>query len=550
MKNIIQTALIRTRLEKIDWKLLFFLLLFLNFKLIIKLAAVIIIYLLRPDFKFGFAVKKSRLPFFYISMIVIAAVNMLIMRLVGNSNYLLVMVAGTFVWLLCILAIHQVKLAVEVNDTETLHRTIVIFFVINAVVSLCIYAGIIWETGAINPYRYQGNYQKYFIGTGDYIKGITFDTSTTNAVISALGVIYFLQQKKYGPVLWSMLVLLLTGSNLTNLLLSGCLMYIFLLQSNRQQKSMIVVCMLMLVVFLVKISPQNNRYITTAYQKLFNIHKPDKIENTPAIPIVERPDSALNDEERKQKFAQLYLDSINVAMAKKNTPKPLMAGISNDDPVARPLIPGDSIHTPRFQHKNDTSNVEEKLFQFIKNNTGELVITSGRSAKTILPGKLRAMEQTVHFFRQFPQKIITGNGMGNFSSKLAFRATSMNLTGSYPARYAYINEDFKQNHLDIYLFYFTAKDDYHSVMNSPNSVYDQLLGEYGLAGILSFLLLYIFFFVRQLGIRSVATAFILFMLGAFLIEYWFEQLSVVILFELLMFLIIKETDHKKEYAAA
>ena len=29
------------------------------------------------------------------------------------------------------------------------------------------------ETGTLNPYTYQGDYQKYFINTGDYIKGIT-----------------------------------------------------------------------------------------------------------------------------------------------------------------------------------------------------------------------------------------------------------------------------------------------------------------------------------------------------------------------------------------
>eukprot|EP01039_Chlorochromonas_danica_P015397 gene15397-18091_t len=41
------------------------------------------------------------------------------------------------------------------------------------------------DAHAINPFRYQGQYQKYFLGTGDYIKGVTFDISTTNAVINA-----------------------------------------------------------------------------------------------------------------------------------------------------------------------------------------------------------------------------------------------------------------------------------------------------------------------------------------------------------------------------
>lgn len=550
MRNILKTVAIKTGLERIDWKLLVFLLLFLNFKLIIKAAAIAFIYAARPGFTFGFSVRNSRLPLFYIAVILIAVLNTLLTGLFGNAHYLPALALGIFYWCLCILALHQVKLAVEKNEPDVLYRTIIIFFIINAVVSFSVYAGIVWETGAINPYRYQGNYQKYFIGTGDYIKGLSFDTSTTNAVISAMGVIYFLSRNNYLMLLLCMLVLLLTGSNLTNLLLCCCLLYMFIMQSNTDQKSMIIVCLLMLVVFLVKVSPQNNQYITTAWQKIFHIQKHADRAGQVTIPLTARPDSVLTAAERKQKFAQLYLDSINISLAKKNTQKPLLAGIVNNDVMARPVIPGDSIHTPAFQHRNDTNKVEEKLIQFIKKNTGELQISSGTAGKTVLPGKIQALQQTFRFFRQHPLKLATGNGMGNFSSKLAFRTTAMNLTGNYPSRYAWIHEDFKQNHLDIYLYYFTSRDDYHSVMNSPNSVYDQLLGEYGLAGIFSFIVLYAGFFARQIKWRSAAVPILLFMLGAFSLEYWFEQLSVVVFFELLVFLIIKETTPYKNDVAS
>lgn len=58
-------ARIRKWLKSIDWKLLLFLLLFLNIKIIIKIAAIILIYQLRHDVKFGFRLKGSRLPLFY-----------------------------------------------------------------------------------------------------------------------------------------------------------------------------------------------------------------------------------------------------------------------------------------------------------------------------------------------------------------------------------------------------------------------------------------------------------------------------------------------------
>lgn len=548
MKNKILAFVSGTKPGRIDWKLLIFLLLFLNFKLIIKLAAIVVIYLLRADLRFGFCIKNPRLPLFYLLVIFIGLVNWFVSGLIGNFNYSLVMAMGILCWILCILAVHQVKLSVEKNDTVTIHRTLLVFFIINIIISLAVYASIVWETGAINAYRYQGNYQKYFIGTGDYIKGLTFDTSTTNAVLNAIGVIYFLYREKYGLVIISMAVLLMTGSNLTNFLLVCTLIFVFLFQPNKDQKTLVLVCFLMLITFLVKVSPQNNQYVTTAFQKVFGIQSHDKVNAKAEIPITQKPDSVLTGDEQKQKFAQLYLDSINAALAKKNR-KTLPGPLAAMGYMQRPLIPGDSIHTPAFQHRHDTNAIEKKLLQFVDTVSVAEIVTTSAITKTRLPGKLIAFQQTFRYLKEHPGKLATGTGIGNFSSKLAFRATAMNVTGSYPARFAYINNDFRVNHLDLYAYYFAGKDDYHSVVNSPNSTYDQLLGEYGLAGLLGFLWLYIGFFVKKVRRHTAAIPLILLMLGVFFIEYWYEHLSVVIVFELLLFLNIKEiTDQKIETA--
>jgi O-antigen ligase len=128
----------------------------------------------------------------------------------------------------------------------------------------------------------------------------------------------------------------------------------------------------------------------------------------------------------------------------------------------------------------------------------------------------------------------------------------MKIAGGYPAKYSYINEDFKTNHLDLYLFYFTNADDLHSIANSPNSTYDQLLSEYGIAGLFCFVVFYIGFFMRRLKKQSYGIPLLLLMAGIFFTDYWFEQLSVVVLFELLLFLNSKElaltTDHDKSNA--
>jgi hypothetical protein len=110
-----------------DWKLLLFLLLFLDVKLAVKVPAIIIIYLLQFDFKFGFSLKNSRLPLFYLLVIAIAFINLVLNLNSADPRYLLVFFNGVLFWLMCILAIHQVKLAVENNTAVTIHNTILLF---------------------------------------------------------------------------------------------------------------------------------------------------------------------------------------------------------------------------------------------------------------------------------------------------------------------------------------------------------------------------------------------------------------------------------------
>ncbi len=531
---------LQSRIYTVDWVLLAFLILFLNVKLVVKVAALTLVFILRPNFKLGFAIKNSRLPLFYLLVIGIAVFNWFISGMMGNINYDLALATGIFFWILCILAVHQIKLSVEKNDPATIHRTIVLFFILNALVSLFNYVAIVVETGAINAYRYQGDYQKYFIGTGDYIKGISFDTSTTNAMLNAFGVIYFLLKGKHIMTVLCMAVLLLTSSNITNHMLCGILILLFFFQSNRTQKSMIIICIVMFAAFLIKVSPQNNDYMADGYRKLFNIQDGTGKAAVINIPITQRPDSSLTADEKKQKIAQSYLDSLAAVSLEEKKKKSIVMPAAKE----KTEIPGDDIHTARFQYRRDTNEAKRILLQFVKTHNTEMVISAGKLDQPGLPGKLIALQQTARFFMQTPAKILTGTGIGNFSSKLAFRVTSMKITGGYPERFRYINNDFKLNHLDLYLFYFTNTDNFHSILNTPNSTYDQLISEYGLTGLLSFFGFYLFFFAKQLKRGSYAIPLVLFTLGAFFVEYWFEQLSIIIFFELLLLLNIKEKKIK------
>lgn len=296
----------------------------------------------------------------------------------------------------------------------------------------------------------------------------------------------------------------------------------------------------MLVVFLVKISPQNGSYVVEYSKKFFNT------ETTPAVTINDKtllqvkPDSLLTEDEKKKKIALLYLDSIYIS-------KQVKSGAAEDKlpletPYQKPAIPKPDIHSEPFQFKRDTTLLQKTLLEFAENKIA-FFDTSLRSAKSRkLPGKIVAFQQTIDFFKKHPSKLISGTGIGNFSSKLAFRATGLKIAGGYPSKFTYINNDFTYNHLNLYLFYFSKHMELHSLVNTPNSVYDQLLAEYGIAGLLSFLFLYLGLFIKDLRRLTYGVPLLIILAGALGIEYWFEQLSIIILFELMMFLNIKEAN--------
>jgi hypothetical protein len=522
--------------QKVDWNLLIFLLLFLNVKLAVKGLGLVFMYVRRMNFSFRFSAKSEGLPWFYPAMIGIAVVNTVWLSLYREHNYSILLFVGISFWVMCILAVHQMALSVKESALEKIHYTLFVFFLVNAIASYSNLFSIILEIDEWNPYRYQGLYQKYFIGTGDYIRGISFDTSTTNAILNAFAVVYFLSRKQMGMTLVCMSVLLLTCSNFTNLLMIVCLVGFFIYGSDRNQKSMIVVMVMMLVVFMTNVSPQNNHYAINMMEKTFGRKQTVKKANVKEIPVTERPDSVLTFEERRTKHAKLYLDSM---AGLRNNMGLLQSGNNRDNAaVFHPVIPKVNIHAPEYQHRQDSSEARLQAIAFLYEieNGKDPYRPDTVSRINQPPGKLTAFRQLIVFMKAHPAKLVTGNGMGNFSSKLAFRATGLKIAGGYPAAYTYVGDDFRKNHLSVYLSFFGKDSGYHSIANSPNSFYSQLLGEYGFVGIAVFILFYVLHFAKGFRKLTYGLPVLFIMLGAFVTEYWFEQLSIVVVFELLILL--------------
>ena len=539
---------IRTSLNKffsshnINWQLLVFLVLFLNVKLLVKIAAVVLLYCLRPRLRFGFHWKNPRLPLFYPLIIGLALLNAVFNQLIFQKSYLFVLLFGVGIWMLCLLTAHQIKSIVTTTDTAVIYRTLTVFFLLNAGVSAIQYLRIVLETGAVNPFRYQGMYQKYFISTGDYIKGLSFDTSTTNAVLNAFGAVFFLYTRNWLLLLVCTCTLLVTGSNLVNVVLYATFLLLFFFRSTRDQKSMMVVCGALLAVFVTKISPQNNQYVINGLEKIFRVHPKEKTRLAKETDVRNLPDAALTLEQRKEKIALVYLDSLRSVVAKRIARQATVnPGFATKYIWSEKLtIPEPSIHSAPFQSRNDTSAFRRELLQLMASNP-TFYRQDLQYEQAALPGKLLAALQTGTYLRGHPQQLLTGTGLGNFSSKMAFKATALQFAGGFPKQLAYINPVFSVNHLSLYTHFFSKRANAHSITNTPNSVYDQLLGEYGLPGFTGFLLFYIGFFAKHYKKLTYGLPLLFLLLNFLLIDYWFEQLSIIVLFEVLLFLNIKET---------
>ena len=219
-----------------------------------------------------------------------------------------------------------------------------------------------WETGSLNPYTYQGNFQKYFIGTGDYIKGISFDTSTTNAAINAFGVFLFLEKRKWGMLLLCLSCLLLTGSNLVNLLLLICLVFLIFFRTGKDQKSIIILCMIPMIVFWARVSPQNNNYIASAYKKLTGSQA--AVTREKEIPLIQQPDDFLTPDQKKEKFALLYLDSIRKVLTDRFEAAQGSADFAYFAAEEKPVVPVANIHSAAYQHKDDTNTLRREWMEF------------------------------------------------------------------------------------------------------------------------------------------------------------------------------------------
>ena len=535
----------KKQVSQTDWKVLLFLVLVLNVKLVIKILAVILLIILSWKTLPVKNIFRQRYLFFYFGMVSIGLINLLLQYKVVHIPYLIVWAMGILFWIMAVLAATLSFHLVQNAEWEKLSKSVTLFFLVHISLIFFRLLLIMWETGTINPYTYKGFNQKYYLSTGDSITGITFDSPVTTAVICAFGVLFFLYNRRFLFSILSMAALLIIFSNLTNIFLLLSLAVAFIFRSDKVQKSFIMIFLMMLLIFITRVSPQNNEYVVSFVYKLIG-----KAYYLPPVKVLtvdelkESPDSILTFDQQKRKKALIYIDSLNsletlvqhdVVLKKKIT----------DSLVKR----SPQTHTRQvFYEYRPTVAIKEKENRFGIFLNEQYSKAEKDSLNALYnwdkPGKAIAYKEVISFLKTHPAKIPLGTGIGNFSSRTAFKAAALDIAGTYPVKFRYIHPNFKYNHLYLYLSYHSQWQIKHTAANTPDSVYNQLLSEYGLAGFFLFWLLFAGYYLRKIRILSYGLPLLCVLVSIFSVEYWFEQLSVVILFEFLMFLDIRSSSEK------
>lgn|SRR5690554_4738517 len=504
---------------KIDIWMLVSILLILNVSLSIKLLGILI--LLARNYLFKRKKNESvDIPKFYFYIIIFSIVQYIIQMNYFETDEIIKKVLSIGYWGIAWLILYQLKKMINNQDLTRIKNTINLFFIINIFVSGINLLKIIFEIGEINPFLYAENDFQYHMSTGDYIKGITFDTSTTNAIICLFGFVYYLIEKKYFLSVVSLVVLLYTNSNFANLILLSILP-LFFFKRGSLYKTLTVCFLGIIIVFYTQISPQSAAYIFNSFDPEYSVklyHKNERKEMD-RIAELNRKDSII----KKYLYSKTpHLDSLHQATINNH---------KDSSSLNEPIV--DTLYEHRLNQQFNSIN------SFIdKHYDGKVCIDNTIAGKKT-PGKVLSMIETLQYSTSSFSNFFIGSGAGNFSSKLAFKLSGVSDLNSDEVKGTSVSDEFKDNHLKIYCYYFSQDKSEHSALNTPHSVFNQILGEYGVIGLLLLVIFYIIFFVKRFKYLTYGKYLLIIIVQALFIDYWFEQLSIIILFELLMFIDLK-----------
>lgn len=469
-----------SQLKKIDWPLLLFLFCFTNQAYFtLKLAALILIYLFRPNFRLG--LFKGRLPIFYPLIVLLSVVNLLVNVRDFSIPYLSAFAVGNAMWLFCLLGYHQIKLSIDKTGTGTIHRTLKIFTLLNFVGCGIQFVQAAYATHHINPFFNDLPFP-YGLSTGDFMAGLFLKNAYCNMMVSAMLAIYFLFRRNYLYSIVAMFCEVLTFINAATILIFLLLLLMFvgvLLGNMSKAKTNILrlvtprgslyaipILLLLVPIEYLIIAPANFSYSVAQVQTI------------------------------GQKHAASYIDS----------------KVTND--------------TSLF-HKQAVTK------QYLH----------------VFAGKKLSFLETFHFLKSTPENLLLGAGTGRFSSAIAQRMAGYD-SSRFFSRFLprYQSPLYAANHLLLLQERMQLPPQYYSNANWPDSEYNHILGDYGAIGFLLLLIFYIGYFLRRYKSLTYGWWLLILLVPFAWFSFLFEGLCVMVFFELLMEIDVKEdvNDYKFE----
>ena len=163
--------------------------------------------------------------------------------------------------------------------------------------------------------------------------------------------------------------------------------------------------------------------------------------------------------------------------------------------------------------------------------------------------KVISMLETYEYITSSKTNLLLGAGMGAFSSQLAVRTSDLHVktrSRLFERLPVYVAPSFRDNHYRIFEAVYSMPPGYHSIRHFPGSFVNQLLGEYGISGLLIFALFYIGFFLKRYRQLSFTIVLLIMVCGFLVFDYLFEYLSVMTFFELFFLVDLKAKTTAKD----
>lgn len=522
----------RVKKNTADWMFLLFLIGATNVKLYIKLAVVVVylLYCILKGYKFT---KPVMIHWFYCLMPAAGFVGAWLHGSFDIANYGLAFGFGCLYWLLGGVICYLVYISIHNKSYETIYRTIKYFFAANALISLGELAIMIIESGHLMPYWYWEPTEYYAGATGDHIFGITRNISVTNAMISALGSIFFIINKELKWAALCTLILLLCTSNLTLIFLLGILIAIIVLYKKRQIKKYAFYILLLSAVIYPILTFDNVKYFGTVYSDDIQAREYTEEE----LELLKEITGMEWEEEDDKKLAERKIEQADNNYFKVNLHDSFATSYRTD---VKYLIARDELKRDGYSNAYKRDEIQSLMKDWYGKEHANYPLATFHK-----PVKIYTNFQTVDYLLADFKNLIAGAGIGNFSSKQSIKTTGLGLQGSYPTNRIYASKSFLEYHMYSLLYVLGMPVSEHSIINMPNSIYNQIAGEYGLLGILLFLMLYVGFFWKHRRKLGPYIYLCLLMLAFFEFEYWFEMLTLTVIFELLLFLRIYHPDETR-----